>query len=87
MMLFNKKMSGSVTLHGLTEEQCQLLDTMWHFETEEEIMDWKSELCLQQRQVADSLLLCVLLEHLDKFASKTEDYNDAREVLQKYTLR
>ena len=86
-MLFNKKMSGSVTLHGLTEEQCMLLDTMWHFETEDEIMDWKSELSLRQRRLADSLLLCVLLEHLDKFAVKSEDYNDAREVLKHYTLR
>ena len=86
-MLFNKKMSGSVTLNGLTEEQCMLLDTMWHFETEEEIMDWKFELSLRQRQLADALLLCVLLEHLDKFAAKSEDYNDAREVLKHYTLR
>jgi len=86
-MLFNKKMAGSVTLHGLTEEQCMLLDTMWFFDNEDDILEWKDELSLRERKLADSLLLCVLLEHLDKFAAKSEDYNDAREVLKHYTLR
>lgn len=80
------KSLGNVTLTNLTSEQCFLLDQMWEIESRDELDDWKENLSLRQRQIVDSLIVVLLLEHMDKIIDQDKEYNEAKEVIGKFRL-
>lgn len=81
-----KKAIGNITLTNLTSEQCHLLDQMWEIESRDDLDDWKEKLSLRQRQLVDSLLIVLLLEHLDKAIDQDEERAEAKEVISKFRL-
>ena len=80
------KSLGNVTLSNLTSEQCFLLDQMWEIESRDELDDWKEKLSLRQRQIVDSLIVVLLLEHMDKIIDQDKEYIEAKEVIGKFRL-
>lgn len=80
------KTLGNVTLTNLTSEQCFLLDQMWEIESRDELDDWKENLSLRQRQLVDSLIVVLLLEHMDKIIDQDKEYIEAKEVIGKFRL-
>ena len=80
------KSLGNVTLSNLTSEQCFLLDQMWEIESRDELDDWKENLSLRQRQIVDSLIVVLLLEHMDKIIDQDKEYIEAKEVIGKFRL-
>ena len=80
------KSLGNVTLTNLTSEQCDLLDQMWEIDSRDDLDEWKEQLSLRQRQIVDSLILVLLLEHLDKVIDQDKEYADAKEVIGKFRL-
>ena len=80
------KSLGNVTLSNLTSEQCFLLDQMWEIESRDELDDWKENLSLRQRQIVDSLIVVLLLEHMDKIIDQDKENAEAKEVIDKFRL-
>lgn len=80
------KSLGNVTITNLTSEQCFLLDQMWEIESRDELDDWKENLSLRQRQIVDSLIVVLLLEHMDKIIDQDKEYIEAKEVIGKFRL-
>jgi len=77
----------AINIENLTEEQCEMLDIMWAFETAEEYISWFETLDSEDREQAVVLQTLVILESMeDMLAEVTDQYADAREVLKKFML-
>lgn len=72
-------------IHNLTSEQVQMLDTIWAFETLEQIDSFKKGLPRYIRQQVDTLMEMIRLQTLDDMVDEYDlgDYPDARTFLEK----
>ena len=58
----NSRDDRGLEITGLTLEQVELLDSMWGFDTEDDLVEWQESLPLRLSQQVDSLIILVLLE-------------------------
>ena len=82
----NSRDDRGLEITGLTIEQVELLDSMWGFNTEDDLVEWQESLPLRLSQQVDSLIILVLLEQFDRILNNENDYSEANEVISKFTL-
>ncbi len=71
---------------GMTKTERRMLDKIWSFDTKDELKEWQETLSEEKAQLAESLILLVLLENFDRFIEEAGDYELANEVISKFTL-
>lgn len=72
-----------ITLNNLTQEQVEMLDTMWELDSYEDYNDWFESLNKKDRKMAETLRNMVLAEEMEKMLG---DCADAKNVLSKFSL-
>lgn len=72
-----------ITLNNLTQEQIEMLDTMWELDSYEDYNDWFESLNKKDRKMAETLRNMVLAEEMEKMLG---DCADAKNVLSKFSL-
>jgi hypothetical protein len=77
----------TINIENLTNEQCEMLDIMWAFDTAEEYLSWFENLDAEDQEQAVVLQTLVILESMEEMlAEVTDQYADARAVLKKFML-
>lgn len=67
-----------ITIDGLTEYQCALLDKMWSIDGYDEYMEWKNELTANTAKIVEVLESLILAAELDH---ETEVSDEVTELL------
>ncbi len=70
-------------LHGITQDQCKLLDKMWSIETEEELADWIRGLPPVLVKEVMVLREMLILSMIDEELEETKDTTMARQMIEK----
>jgi hypothetical protein len=73
-----------IHLTNLTPYQVEMLDTMWHLDSESEYLDWYEQLTAEEQCCADVLQRLVILESME--SAVVSDCSQARAVLQQFRL-
>jgi len=71
-----------MTIDGLTNEQCKMLDIMWQKDTHEELTDWFYSLPQEKYQMALTLFDIMLQELIEPDVQKSKN-KDAKKLLKK----
>lgn len=72
-----------ININGLTQEQCDMLDVIWSFETKDEYFDWLENLDEEETTMAQGLMQLLTLAILDEAQEELDDpYRDAKLVIQ-----
>lgn len=74
-----------ISLSNLTAEQVEMLDILWSLRELSDVEEWQSTLEPEDKEMSEALIKLVILETMDEVI--TSDLSDAREVLQKFTLK
>jgi uncharacterized protein YukE len=72
-----------IHLTNLTPYQVEMLDTMWHLDSESEYLDWYEQLTAEEQCCADVLQRLVILEAMEE---TLDNCAEARAVLQQFRL-
>jgi hypothetical protein len=72
-----------ITLNNLTQEQVEMLDTMWELDSYEDYDNWFGSLSKKDRKMAETLQTMVIAEEMEKMLG---DCADAKNVLSKFSL-
>jgi uncharacterized protein YukE len=72
-----------IHLTNLTPYQVEMLDTMWHLDSESEYLDWYKQLTAEEQCCADVLQRLVILEAMEENLGNCAE---ARSVLQQFRL-
>ena len=74
-----------ININGLTQEQVDMLDIIWAFDTKEEYNDWMENLDSEEynmcRGLMELLTLAILDEALDNRGHKKDRYKEANQVI------
>jgi uncharacterized protein YukE len=73
----------NIHLTNLTPYQVEMLDTMWHLDSESEYLDWYEQLTAEEQCCADVLQRLVILESMEETLGNCAE---ARSVLQQFRL-
>jgi hypothetical protein len=77
-----------ITINGLTPRQVKMLDVMWNLQTPEDYFEWYENLTEPMQRQADILQKMLILAMADDMIKEDRhDYQEAREVLGKFTLK
>ncbi len=72
-----------INIDGLTQEQCDMLDIIWSFETKDEYFDWLENLDNEETTMAQGLMQLLALAILDEAQEEMDDpYREAKLVIQ-----
>jgi replicative superfamily II helicase len=73
-----------MTIDGLTEEQCKILDKMWSLDTAKELYDWFES--LSDRKLETALVLYdMMIQEL--YEDKVADGKEAKKMLTKIGVK
>jgi len=75
----------NISITDLTVRQCQLLDTMWQLQSQEEFESWFEKLDPAERFEVHALKQ-VLLHELMEISLYETDFRESGRVLQKFSL-
>jgi len=70
-----------ITIDGLTEYQCKLLDKMWSIDGYDEYIEWKNELTANTAKIVEVLESLIIAAELD---AETEVSEEVTELLSKF---
>lgn len=70
-----------ITIDGLTEYQCKLLDKMWSIDGYDEYIEWKNELTANTAKIVEVLESLIIAAELD---TETEVSEEVTELLSKF---
>lgn len=73
-----------IRIENLSQEQYQMLDMIWSFSSQDEYLDWYSELDEPDRQQALVLMRLMAYEVLERRVNEFRD--QARELLDQFRL-
>jgi uncharacterized protein YukE len=73
----------TIHLTNLTPDQVEMLDTMWHLDSESEYFDWYGQLTAEDQHCADVLQRLVILESMEETLGNCAE---AGVVLQQFRL-
>jgi hypothetical protein len=73
----------TIHLTNLTPDQVEMLDTMWHLDSESEYFDWYGQLTAEDQHSADVLQRLVILESMEETLGNCAE---AGVVLQQFRL-
>jgi hypothetical protein len=71
----------AITIDGLTEYQCKLLDKMWSIDGYDEYIEWKNELTANTAKIVEVLESLIIAAELD---AETEVSEEVTELLSKF---
>jgi len=74
----------SIRIDNLTEEQVEMLDTMWSFEMLDELEEWQSTLSSRERRMSEQLMRLVLIESLDQVLAEQKEFPEVKVLLSKF---
>ena len=74
----------SIRIDNLTEEQVEMLDTMWSFEMLDELEEWQSTLSSRERRMSEQLMSLVLIESLDQALAQQKEFPEVKALLSKF---
>ena len=72
-----------IRLEGLSEEQVELLDIMWSFDSSEDFLEWKYTLNNRLQMQVDVLVQLLGYEIMEREIQAMETYPDAEKILKK----
>lgn len=74
-----------ININGLTQEQVDMLDIIWAFDTKEEYNDWMENLDIEEynmcRGLMELLTLAILDEALENRTHGADRYKEANQVI------
>jgi hypothetical protein len=70
-----------ISIDGLTEYQCKLLDKMWSIDGYDEYIEWKNELTANTAKIVEVLESLIIAAELD---AETEVSEEVTELLSKF---
>ena len=73
-----------ISINGLNEHQVNLLDSMWEFDSLEDLESWMETLTFADQEECHRLQRLVILESLDELLS--DDVSDAQDVIRQFML-
>jgi len=73
----------TIHLTNLTPDQVDMLDTMWHLDSESQYLDWYEQLTAEDQHSADVLQRLVILESMEE---NLDNCAEAGAVLQQFRL-
>jgi hypothetical protein len=73
----------TIHLTNLTPDQVDMLDTMWHLDSESQYLDWYEQLTAEDQHSADVLQRLVILESMEETLGNCAE---AGVVLQQFRL-
>ena len=73
-----------IRIENLSAEQCQMMDVIWSFNSQDEYLDWYGELDESDRQQALVLMRLMSYEVLEHRVGEFRD--QARELLDQFRL-
>lgn len=77
----------SIQIENLTLEQCEMLDTMWSFDSAEQYIEWYQRLSAEDKKKADVLQRLVILESMEEMLTDVQSqYGEVRSYLKKFML-
>ncbi len=73
-----------INITGLTQEQVEMLDTIWSFRSKEDYVDWLENLDDEESIMAQGLMQLLAFAMIDEAQEELADpYQDARKIIQK----
>ncbi len=77
----------SIQLENLTQEQVEMCDLMWSFETAEEYLEWYELLDDEDKRQADVLQRLIIQESMEEMLTEvSSQYADVCNYLKKFML-
>jgi hypothetical protein len=74
-----------ININGLTQEQVDMLDIIWAFDTKEEYNDWLENLDIEEynmcRGLMELLTLAILDESLENRGRRADPYKEANKII------
>lgn len=74
-----------IQINGLTQEQCDMLDIIWSFQTKRDYLEWYDCLDDQEQNMANSLLTLLAMAIAEE-QTPAESFEEANKVLAKFRL-
>jgi len=73
-----------ITIHGMSKDQCDLLDIMWSIDSADEYEEWKSSLSEHTMNMVDTLEIMVMWAELDEI--EDSECDRAADLLRKFMI-
>lgn len=73
-----------IRLEGLSEEQVELLDIMWSFDSSEDFLEWKQTLNHRLQMQVEVLVQLLGYEIMEREIQAMTSYPDAEKMLKKF---
>lgn len=74
-----------IQINGLTQEQCDMLDVIWSFQTKQDYLNWYDCLDDQEQDMANGLLTLLAMAIAEE-QNPVKNFKEANEVLAKFRL-
>ena len=75
-----------IQIENLTAYQCEMLDTMWELDSEDDYIEWYKLLDPEDQQLAESLQCLIIFESLEPTVQEMDNYWLANNYLKKFQL-
>jgi adenylosuccinate synthase len=75
-----------IQIDGLTKHQVALLDTIWNIDTVQECHQYIQSLPESDKLECQRLVRLIALELIDQAVSEMDDWQESRQVLDKFKL-
>lgn len=76
-----------IRLEGLSEEQVELLDIMWSFDSSEDFLEWKYTLNQRLQMQVEVLVQLLGYEIMEREIQAMDSYPDAKKMLKKFVKK
>jgi hypothetical protein len=73
-----------ISINGLNEHQVNLLDSMWEFDSLEDLESWIETLTLADQEECHRLQRLLIIESMDELLK--DDVSDAQDVIKQFML-
>ena len=75
-----------IQIENLTAYQCEMLDTMWELDSEDDYIEWFKLLDPEDQLLAESLQCLIIFESLEPTVQEMDNYWLANNYLKKFQL-
>lgn len=70
-----------ISIDGLTKRQIEILDTIWSFDTFDEVCAWQSTLPLHEQLLCEALMELIMLAFIDEATQNQEIFPETQSLL------
>ena len=76
-----------IQIENLTAYQCEMLDTIWELDSEDDYIEWYKLLDPEDQLLAESLQCLIIFESLEPTVQEMDNYWLATNYLKKFQLQ